>query len=64
MAAAQRGAGDLSNAARSTMDDTVRDTLAWHAPRPAERQAQLRSGLSPELENRLLAAAWSARKPA
>jgi hypothetical protein len=63
MAATQRGAGEHSNAACSTMDDTVRDTLAWHAPRPAERQAQLRSGLAPEREIQLLAA-WNARKPA
>jgi 2'-hydroxyisoflavone reductase len=41
----------------------VRDTLAWHATRPAERQAQLRSGLPPEREAALLAA-WHARKPA
>jgi 2'-hydroxyisoflavone reductase len=44
------------------LDDTVRDTLAWHATRPAEKQAQLRSGLSVELETKLLAA-WNARKP-
>jgi 2'-hydroxyisoflavone reductase len=43
------------------LDDTVRDTLAWHATRPAEKQAQLRSGLSVELETKLLAA-WNARK--
>ena len=42
------------------LDETFRDTLAWHATRPAERQAQLRSGLSPEREARLLAA-WHAR---
>ncbi len=45
------------------LDDTVQDTLAWHATRPAEKQAQLRSGLSAEQENRLLEA-WKARKPA
>ncbi|MSQ91905.1 MAG: NAD-dependent epimerase/dehydratase family protein [Gammaproteobacteria bacterium] len=45
------------------LDDTVRDTLAWHATRPAEKQAQLRSGLSVEMETKLLAA-WNARKPA
>ncbi len=45
------------------LDETVRDTLAWHATRPPERQAQLRSGLSVEQETRLLAA-WHARKPA
>jgi 2'-hydroxyisoflavone reductase len=45
------------------LDDTVRDTLAWHATRPAEKQAPLRSGLSVEQETRLLAA-WNGRKPA
>ena len=43
------------------LDETVRDTLAWHATRPAEKQAQLRSGLSVEQETKLLAA-WNARK--
>ena len=43
------------------LDDTVRDTLAWHATRPPERQAALRSGLSVEQETKLLAA-WNARK--
>ena len=43
------------------LDDTVRDTLAWHATRPAERQAALRSGLTAELETKLLEA-WHARK--
>lgn len=42
--------------------DIVRDTLAWHETRPAERKAALRSGLSPEREAELLAA-WRARKP-
>ena len=45
------------------LDETVRDTLAWHAIRPAERQAALRSGLSPELEAKLLTA-WHARNTA
>jgi len=45
------------------LDDTVRDTLAWHATRPPERQAALRSGLSAEQETKLLEA-WHARKPA
>ena len=45
------------------LDDTVRDTLAWHATRPPERQLALRSGLSAEQEAKLLAA-WHARKPA
>jgi 2'-hydroxyisoflavone reductase len=43
------------------LDETVRDTLAWHATRPAERKATLRSGLTAEQENALLAA-WHARK--
>jgi 2'-hydroxyisoflavone reductase len=41
--------------------DTIRDTLAWHETRPAERKAELRSGLTPEQETRLLAA-WHAKK--
>jgi 2'-hydroxyisoflavone reductase len=45
------------------LDEIVRDTLAWHETRPAERKAALRSGLSPEREAELLAA-WHARKPA
>jgi 2'-hydroxyisoflavone reductase len=45
------------------LDETVRDTLAWHETRPAERKAALRSGLTPEREAELLAA-WHARKPA
>ena len=44
------------------LDETVRDTLAWHATRPPERQAALRSGLTAEREAQLLAA-WHARKP-
>lgn len=44
------------------LDDIVRDTLAWHETRPAERKAALRSGLSSEKEAELLAA-WRARKP-
>lgn len=43
------------------LDETVRDTLAWHATRPADRQAALRSGLTAEREAQLLAA-WHARK--
>ncbi len=42
------------------LDDIVRDTLAWHETRPAERKAVLRSGLTPEKEAELLAA-WRAR---
>jgi 2'-hydroxyisoflavone reductase len=44
------------------LEETVRDTLAWHETRPAERKAALRSGLTPEREAELLAA-WHARKP-
>jgi 2'-hydroxyisoflavone reductase len=44
------------------LDETVRDTLARHETRPAERKAALRSGLTPEREAELLAA-WHARKP-
>lgn len=43
-----------------SLDDIVRDTLAWHETRPAERKAALRSGLSAEKEVELLAA-WRAR---
>lgn len=43
------------------LDETVRDTLAWHATRPEERKAKLRSGLTAEREAELLAA-WHARK--
>jgi len=42
------------------LDEIVRDTLAWHETRPAERKAALRSGISPEREAELLAA-WHAR---
>lgn len=40
--------------------ETSRDTLNWHSSRPAERQAQLRAGMSSEKESALLAA-WHAR---
>ena len=43
------------------LDQTVRDTLAWHATRPAERQQELRSGLPPEREAALLAA-WESKR--
>jgi 2'-hydroxyisoflavone reductase len=43
------------------LDETVRDTLAWHATRPEDRKAKLRSGLTAEREAELLAA-WRARK--
>jgi len=42
------------------LEDIVRDTLAWHETRPAERKAALRSGLSAGKEAELLAA-WRAR---
>jgi 2'-hydroxyisoflavone reductase len=34
---------------------TVADTLAWHRTRPAEQQAKLKAGLTPEREAELLA---------
>jgi 2'-hydroxyisoflavone reductase len=36
--------------------DTVRDTLAWHLSRPAEQQAKLKAGITPEREKEVLAA--------
>jgi 2'-hydroxyisoflavone reductase len=39
--------------------DTARDTLAFHYARPAERQRELRSGISPEKEAEVLRA-WHA----
>jgi 2'-hydroxyisoflavone reductase len=41
------------------MLDTVRDTLAWHRSRPAEEQAKLKAGITPEREKEVLAA-WHA----
>jgi len=35
--------------------DTARDTLAWFKSQPAERQAKLRAGLTPEREKEVLA---------
>ncbi|MGQ0383886.1 MAG: NAD-dependent epimerase/dehydratase family protein [Gammaproteobacteria bacterium] len=43
------------------LDETVRDTLAWHEARPAERRAALRSGIAAAREAELLAA-WHARR--
>jgi 2'-hydroxyisoflavone reductase len=40
--------------------ETARDTLEYHLSRPAERQAELRAGISPEREAEVLAA-WRAR---
>jgi 2'-hydroxyisoflavone reductase len=36
------------------LETTVRDTLAWHAKRPADQQQKLRAGFSPEREAQLL----------
>ncbi|MBC7792048.1 MAG: twin-arginine translocation signal domain-containing protein [Anaerolineae bacterium] len=40
--------------------ETVKATLDWHKTRPADRQAKLRAGLSPEREAEVLSA-WKAR---
>ena len=45
------------------LEETVRDTLAWHETRPAERKAALRSGFTAENEAAILAA-WRARPAA
>jgi 2'-hydroxyisoflavone reductase len=37
-----------------TLETTVRDTLAWHAKRPAAEQQKLRAGFAPEREVQLL----------
>ena len=39
---------------------TARDTLEWFKSQPAERQAKLKAGLSPEREAEVLAA-WHKR---
>lgn len=41
--------------------DTTRDTLTWFRSLPAERQADMKAGLSPEAEKKILAA-WHAQK--
>jgi 2'-hydroxyisoflavone reductase len=41
--------------------DTVRDTLAWHETRSADRREKLRAGLDPELERATLSA-WHERE--
>jgi 2'-hydroxyisoflavone reductase len=41
------------------LPDTVRDTLTWHLSRPAEQQAKLKAGITPEREKEVLAA-WHA----
>jgi 2'-hydroxyisoflavone reductase len=42
--------------------DTARDTLAWFKSQPADRQAKLKAGLSPEREAEVLVA-WKKQKP-
>jgi 2'-hydroxyisoflavone reductase len=44
-----------------SLADTAANTLAFHESRPAERQAKLRAGLTPEREKEVLAA-WKASK--
>jgi|SRR5882672_4804293 len=44
------------------LNATVRDTLAWQLSRPAEQQAKLKAGLTPERERELLAA-WHDSQP-
>ena len=44
-----------------SLADTAATTLAFHESRPAERQAKLRAGLTPEREKEVLAA-WKAKK--
>ncbi len=41
------------------LSDTVRDTLVWHLSRPADQQARLKAGITPEREKVVLAA-WHA----
>lgn len=55
-----KASADKGLKARS-LEETVRDTLAWHETRPADRKAALRSGFTPEQEAAILAA-WRARK--
>jgi len=43
------------------LEETIRDTLAWHETRPEDRKAELRSGFTAESEAAILAA-WRARK--
>jgi 2'-hydroxyisoflavone reductase len=45
-----------------SMEDTARDTLAWWKTLPAERQAAIKTGFTPERETALLAL-WKARTP-
>jgi 2'-hydroxyisoflavone reductase len=43
------------------LDETVRDTLAWFKTEPAEHQAKLKSGMTPEREAEVLKD-WHARR--
>ncbi|MDY7225983.1 SDR family oxidoreductase [Hyalangium rubrum] len=63
-----KGMGRVSNARAEArgltlrpVEDTARDTLAWFKTQPAERQAKMRSGLTPEREREVLAA-WHQRQ--
>lgn len=49
-----------SGLSNRTLDDTVRDTLAWWNDQPAERRERLRAGLAPSREADVLRA-WHAR---
>jgi 2'-hydroxyisoflavone reductase len=42
------------------VEDTVRDTVEWFRTLPADRQAQMKAGLKPEQEAKILAA-WHAK---
>ena len=44
------------------MEVTARETLEWWRALPAERQAAIKTGFTPERERTLLAA-WKARRP-
>jgi 2'-hydroxyisoflavone reductase len=44
----------------STLQKTMRDTLAWHLARPAAERDNLKAGIKPEREKEVLAA-WNAK---
>jgi 2'-hydroxyisoflavone reductase len=44
------------------LQETVRDTLAWHRSRPEEQKAKLKAGISPAREKEVLAAWHAARE--
>jgi 2'-hydroxyisoflavone reductase len=63
------GSGLISNARAvkqglrfRSVPETAKDTVAWFKTLPAERQAKLRAGITPEREAEVLKA-WHARKP-